>query len=276
MKRLLIATDFSPASDRAAEYGLKLAEALDAAATLIAAYEDIPVPITDTMSMTIVDAAGIKDAVEQGLRRQQGRYQQDRVQPIETLAVKGPVVASILNSAAELNADMIVVGMKGKGKAVRKLLGSTVTALGRKTRVPLLVVPEEARYSPPARILLGNDIRPDTNIHVLDPLSELVAIFGSTVYALRLIQKGAKEFIEVMNSPNPLQAYDKRWNVKYEYEMGGDVAGALNEFARTHDIEMAVMVPHPHTLPERWFIRSHTREMIFEARIPLLILPDQA
>jgi hypothetical protein len=34
--------------------------------------------------------------------------------------------------------------------------------------------------------------------------------------------------------------------------------------------------PHPHSLPERWFIRSHTREMIFEASIPLLILPEHA
>jgi hypothetical protein len=149
-----------------------------------------------------------------------------------------------------------------------------VTALARKTPVPLIVVPEGARYMPPVNILLGNDIRPDMNIHVLDPLREFVAIFGSKLYALRVVQKGAKEFIEVIHNRSPFQDLDKTWNIKYEYEMGDDVVSNLNEFARDHAIEMAVMIPHPHSFPERWFIRRHTREMIFEAKIPLLILPD--
>lgn len=274
MKRLLVATDFSPASDRAVEYGLKLALALEATVTLVAAYEEIPVPVTDTMSMTFINAAGVKGLVEQGLRRQREFFQQTRVQPVETLAIRGPVVAAILDAASELYADMIIAGMKGKGKSVRKLMGSTVTALARKTHVPLLVVPEEARYMPPVNILLGNDIRPDMNIHVLDPLRELVAIFEPKLYALRVVKKGAKEFIEVIHNRSPLQDLDKKWDMKYEYEMGDDVVSSLNEFARAHAIEMAVMIPHPHSFPERWFIRSHTREMIFEATIPLLILPD--
>ncbi len=274
MKRILIATDFSPASDRAVEYGLKLARALDLTATLIAAYEEIPVPVADTMSMTIIDAADTRNLVEQGLRRQQDLFRQDSVQPVRTMAVKGPVVSSILDAAAELNADMIVAGMKGEGKSARKFLGSTVTSLARKTPVPLLVIPEEATFRPLSAILLGNDIRPDMDIHKLDPLKELVTAFDSKLYALRVIKKGAKELIEVIHNQMPLQDPEKTWDVKYEYEMGADVVDQLNEFAGNHDIEMVAMIPHPHALPKRWFIRSHTREMIFEARLPLLILPE--
>lgn len=275
MKRILIATDFSPASDRAVEYGLKLAMKLDLTATLIAAYEEIPVPIADTMSMTIIDAAGARDLVENGLRRQRDLFQQDSLQPVRTMSVKGPVVASILDAAAELNVDMIVAGMKGEGKSTRKFLGSTVTALARKTTVPLLVIPEEAKYREPANLLLGNDIRPDMNSHVLDPLRELVAVFDSKLYALRVVKKGAKELLEVIHSRTPLQGPENIWDVKYEYEMGDDIVDQLNQFAQQHDIAMVVMIPHPHALPKRWFIRSHTREMIFKATIPLLILPER-
>ena len=35
-----------------------------------------------------------------------------------------------------------------------------------------------------------------------------------------------------------------------------------------------VMVPHKHSLLERWFVKSTTRSMIFKTRIPLLILPE--
>ncbi|HVS95620.1 MAG TPA: universal stress protein [Puia sp.] len=274
MKRILIATDLSSASDCAVEYGFRLASALDATVILVAAYEEVPIPVTDTMSMTVVDAPGVRALVEQGLQRQQALFQQDRLQPIETMAVHGPVVRSILDTVEELGADLIVVGMKGKGKRLRKLFGSTVTALARKTPVPLLVIPEEASYVPPANILLGNDIRPDTDIHVLDPMMELVATFASRVYALRVVKKGAKEFIEVIHPRNPLLEMNKIWEVKYEYRLGDDVVTALNEFVRQHNIQLAVMVPHAHSIPERWFLRGHTREMIFEATVPLLILPE--
>ena len=274
MKRILIATDLSAASDRAVEYGIRLAAALDATVTLTAAYEEVPIPVADTMSMTVVDAPGVRELVEQGLHRQQALFQQDRIQPIETMAVHGPVVRSILETAAELDADMIVVGMKGEGRRLRKLFGSTVTALARQAAVPLLVIPEDTCYVPPVNILLGNDIQPDTNIHVLDPMMELVATFASRLYALRIVQKGAKEFIEVIHPQNPLLGLNKMWEVKYEYRLGEHVVTALNEFIRKHNIQMAVMVPHAHSIPERWFLRSHTREMIFETAVPLLILPE--
>lgn len=276
MKRLIIATDFSPASDRAVEYGAKLATALNAAVTLVAAYEEIPVPVVDTASITFMDGGDTRDLVEAGLVRQRDLFQQDKMQPLQTLAVKGPVAQSILDTAVQIDADMIIAGMKGAGRSARKLFGSTVTTLARKTPIPFLVIPEEAGYTPPMNILLGNDIRPDTNIHVLDPLRELVALFDSRLYAVRVIQEGAKEVIEVIHRRSPLQNLDKTWDITYEYPLGDNVVDGLNAFARAHSIDMVVMLPHSHTLPERWFIRSHTREMIFDTGIPVLILPDLA
>src|SRR5579872_4767867 len=116
MNHLLIATDLSPASDGAVEYALKLAAALDANVTLVTAYEEIPVPVADPMSMVFIDGAGTKDIVEHGLRRQQSLFQQYKAQAVQTLAVKGPVVASVLAVADELQTEMIVVGMKSRGK----------------------------------------------------------------------------------------------------------------------------------------------------------------
>ncbi|HVU94125.1 MAG TPA: universal stress protein [Puia sp.] len=275
MKRILVATDFSAAADRAVEYGAKLAAALDAAVTILAVYQEIPVPVTDTMSLAVIDAADARELVESGLLRQKDLFKQGKTQAMNTRSVKGPVVASILETAEEENADLLVVGMKSRGKALRRVFGSTVTALARKTTTPLLVVPEEARYLPPSAILLGNDVRPDTDLHVLDTLRELVAVFSSRLYALRVIQKGTKEFIGILHQPNPLGSLEKTWDIKYEYEMGDDVAEHLNDFGGTHNIGMVVMMARPHSLPQRWFVGSHTHEMIFEARIPLLILPER-
>jgi hypothetical protein len=34
------------------------------------------------------------------------------------------------------------------------------------------------------------------------------------------------------------------------------------------------MIPHRHSLLERWFAESNTGSMIFQTPVPLLILPD--
>ena len=274
MKRLLIATDFSPAAQSAVDYGIQLAKDLNAAVTVVTAYEEIPVPVSDTMSMTFIDTAASRNIVEQGLTYLRRHIQQNNLPPVRTVAVKGLIVPAILNSAAEWNADLIITGMKGKGRSVRRLLGNTATTLARKTSIPLLVVPEDAAYTPLANILFANDIRPDTDIHALDPLRELVAAFRSQLYVLRILQNGTEEFVQLIHNQAPLQLLDSTWKVKYEYKIGDDVVSALNKFTRTHDIQLVVMVPHPHSLPERWFMGSYTREMIFEASIPLLLLPE--
>jgi len=274
MKHLLIATDFSPASEQAVDYGVHLATSLGAAVTILSAYEEIPVPVADSMSMTFIDTAAARDTVKQGLWRLRQRYLKNNA-TLETLAAKGAIVPSILNAAAELNADLIIVGMKARGRSIRKLLGSTTTRLARKTRVPLLVVPETTGFQPPTSILFGSDLRPDTDIHVLDPLRQLVGAFHSRLYVLRVIQKGAEEFFEVIHNQAPLRYLDATWDVKYEYKIGEYVVDSINEFVRAQAIQLIVMVPHPHTLSERWFMGSHTREMLFEANIPLLLLPER-
>ncbi|WP_431209576.1 universal stress protein [Puia sp. P3] len=134
MKHILIATDFSPASEQAVDYGIHMAAALGAAVTIFSAYQEIPVPVADTMSMTFIDTAAARDSVEQGLRRLHRQFRTSDV-AIGTLAVKGAIVPSILHAADRLKADLIVTGMKGKGRPIRRLLGSTATTLARKTPV---------------------------------------------------------------------------------------------------------------------------------------------
>ena len=41
------------------------------------------------------------------------------------------------------------------------------------------------------------------------------------------------------------------------------------------DADMLVMVPHKHEWLERLFKKSETKDMIFHARIPILIIPEK-
>ena len=86
------------------------------------------------------------------------------------------------------DADIIIVGMKKTGRSFRKLFGSTVTTLAEIATIPLIVVPEEARYTNPVTIVLANeaDLEESADKHVLDALIEIGEKFYSRLYMVRV------------------------------------------------------------------------------------------
>ncbi|WP_431209550.1 hypothetical protein ACQ86N_25755 [Puia sp. P3] len=168
---------------------------------------------------------------------------------------------------------MIVAGVKESGKGIRRLFGDTLTALTRRSRIPVMVVPESWVYSPPQGILLGDDIAADADAHMLDTLLEIASVFNSKVYVARVIKRQLQEFLAIMQRPDAVVSLGETLRVKYEYPVDPDVVHALGEFADKNAVQMIVMIPHAHFAPERWFIKGHAWPMIFRTKVPLLLLP---
>ena len=60
------------------------------------------------------------------------------------LLIQGPTVATTLNQADKLGADLIVVGSHGRSAIYDVLVGSYSAGVLRKSKVPVLVVPTRA------------------------------------------------------------------------------------------------------------------------------------
>ncbi|HTR31546.1 MAG TPA: universal stress protein [Puia sp.] len=272
MKTFLVATDFSAASRSATHYGIELARALNGRVILFSAFQQVPVVLTD--SLVAAAPANMGEAVQQQLEAEADFLNSEEATPVEIMAKEGPIANAILEAAKEMNADLILAGIKGAGKATRRFFGSTVTSLAKKTTVPLIVVPEEASYKRPATIALANDISFHAGTHVLDILRTLVKRFHSTLYIVRVVTNKTNEVVEILNRPFNLTEMVSKLDPLYEYPLDKNIVKALQHFISTHQVNLLAMVPHRKSPPERWFIRSKTREMIFETNIPLLILPE--
>ena len=144
MKTIFIVTDFSQASHVASKYGVELASAMGARIVLFHAYT---IPLSIPESYVIVSPEEVKKSSEDYLLDEAVKLRKSSFQPIEILAVEGPTVDAIISTSKKYENCIIVVGMKGEGKGVRKFFGSTTSALARKSYVPMLIVPESANYS---------------------------------------------------------------------------------------------------------------------------------
>ena len=272
MKTILVATDFSEAARSALLYATALAKDLNARIVLFSAYQMVPGPIAD--SMTIVSPAEMKELTQRQLDTEILAIDISNTLSIKTCYEESMPVDGILQAAKEEQAELIVVGMKSSNKALRKIIGSTVTSLARETTTPLVVVPEGAKYAQLLTIALASDLAPETDTQTIEALRQIGARFQSKLFIVRVIKDKSQQVYEILNRPARLSKVIRSLDPAYEYPENKNIPGALDEFINTHHVDMLAMVPHKHSLLERWFVKSTTRSMIFKTHIPLLILPE--
>lgn len=271
MKTLFITTDFTNASHNALTYGIAMARALGARIVLFHAYQlQVMAGIDTTVAIPEADTrAAVLDRLSQHLLALG-----DTGVRIDILAGEGQASRTILQVAKAQQADLIITGMKGHSKLFRQLFGSTVTDLAKYTTIPLLVVPETANYRKPARIAVASDIAPETDAHTLDALTEIGERFTSKVFVVRVIKDRFDEVYELLHRPAQHNRLSRSLDTHYTYARNKDVAEALGFFIEAEKIDLLALVPHKHTLLEKWFFKSTTKEMIFKSPVPLLVLPE--
>lgn len=273
MKSILIATDFSAVSRNAAVYGLALARAFGTKVILFSSYFELPVPVTDIPM--IVTPKDTKKHVQELLVQEEMIINTGSRVTVETVCGEGPSADMILKIAQETDAGLIIAGMKESGKTVRRVLGSTLTALASRITVPLVIVPEGVKYSNITSIALAteSDLDPEADEHLLDSLREIAGRFHSKVYLVRVARNSLMSVYESINRPFKLIRMIQSLDPFYSSIEGSNIPTALNHFIEGHRVKMLAMLPHMHSLFGKLFKRSTTRAMIFASNIPLLIVP---
>lgn len=271
MKTVFIATDFSVASENATKYGIAMASDLGLKIVLFNAYQ---VPLSIPESFTIVWPEEVKSTAEGYLKEAAMAFKKSSLQPIEILAVEGYPTDSIVRNAKKYDDAIIITGMKGEGTTIRKIFGSTVLSLVRKSKMPMLVVPEKAEYKPVKNMALAAEVDPKLNLSCINPLVQICEKFHSKVYVVRVLKTHSDIIDELIYRSERVSKKLAQFNVEYKFPRADNVTFALEEFIATHNIDMLGVIPQHHNLLERVFIKSETKELAFYTRVPMLLMPE--
>lgn len=273
MKTILVATDFSDASRNASLYAVEMAKAFHARLILFTAYRQMSVPANES---ALIGASEDMGKVSQQLLELEAKaiYSEKEIS-LEISYKEGFTTDAILETAREMKADLIITGMKATGKGFKKVFGSVVTRLSKKTNIPMIVVPENTRYTPINTIAIANesDLPPDTDSHLLYSLRYIAERFHSKVYIVRVFNDNFRDVHEWSAHPLKLERTIRTIDPMYKRVEGNEIPASLNKFIRGYNVNLLAILPHSHNLLERIFIKSTTSSIIFESYIPLLILP---
>jgi nucleotide-binding universal stress UspA family protein len=143
LRNILVATDFSPAAERALDTAIELARENGGRLTLLHVCE-IPAYSTPTFSMYVPSpeqSGDIIAAARRGLDAAKERCAAAGI-AADTAWVAGAPASEIVRFAAVRDFDIIVVGSHGRRGVRRFVLGSVADAVVRNADRPVLTVHE--------------------------------------------------------------------------------------------------------------------------------------
>ena len=143
IKKILVPTDFSPASKKAFSYALRLAEERGSEITLLHVLEaETPLTLAGRPAAAALSKQELTD-VEEGLRALVDIAQTTGVAGTGSIVRTGVATHEIIEAAKELDVDLIVIATHGFTARKHFEIGSTSERVARAAPCPVLVVREK-------------------------------------------------------------------------------------------------------------------------------------
>lgn len=151
MKKVLIALDYDPTSQKVAETGFSMAKAIKTEVILLHVILD-PIYYSSTDYFPIMGFSGytnlnlLRLETFEGLKEESQKFL-DKAKhhlgdkTIKTVVKEGDCAESIIKTAEELNIDIIVMGSHSKRWLENILMGSVTEKVLHQTSIPLFIIP---------------------------------------------------------------------------------------------------------------------------------------
>jgi len=153
MKKVLIALDYDPPAQKIVETGYALAKGMNAEIILLHVLSDATYysslnyfPVMgyegfNNLGVLQVDNDELRKTAQEFLDKSKQHLNDET---IVTVVKEGDFAESIIETATELNADVIVMGSHGRRGLDKMLMGSVAESVLHKSIIPLFIIPTKS------------------------------------------------------------------------------------------------------------------------------------
>ncbi len=277
MKKILLPTDFSPASQTSLETAVRIGSVAPVEIFALNVFEKKDKHPSPDVSLLMRQEAEKKHKA--ALVKFTGKY--PHLDPsgklagfsIHNVIRQGNVVDEIVAFSEEQAVDLILIGTKSKHNYWEYLFGSITTRLVKKSVKPVLIVPEGLWFEPPKKIAFANDFA--TNNLPLENLEAFAALFDADIEQVHVNVlpsdfSNLKE--EVVENPEGGSDEDK-----FRYTRiirNPSIKKGLDHFIHENQIDLLALYLPQRTFTENLLRRSLTRQFALDSKIPLLIFKE--
>ncbi|SKB59050.1 universal stress protein [Maribacter arcticus] len=181
-----------------------------------------------------------------------------------------------INEVAEREGiDMVVMGTQGATGAKKIFMGTNTVYVIRKSKVPVLVIPENYKFNGVQKILFPSNYLTLYKPKELRPIIEIAKAQKAQITVLYVLEESEldirqeenKEFLrECLEEVAPMFM-----ETRTEY-----MPDAIHNYVRDNSIDLLAMMNPKHSFMERLLLQQNVDEIGFQVEIPFLVIRDTA
>ncbi len=274
MKTIIIPTDFSPVATNALHYGIDMAISTQADILLFHAYQ-IPISYTD-VPLVLVSVEELQKGAEErmALLKKEVEHITSGSIKIYTKTSLGNTVDELENLCSEVKPFAVVMGTKGHSGLDRVLFGSTTLTAIRHLSWPVICVPPGKIFGTGIKkIGLACDFK-DVQTTPAHLIKEFLAAFNAELHILNVDHEDRHFKPGTPEQSALLHTLFSEFKPAYHFIEHADVEDGINEFAEKNNLDLIITIPKKHKLLEGIFKPSSTKQLVFEAHIPVMCVHE--
>ncbi|WP_411030509.1 universal stress protein [Spongiimicrobium sp. 3-5] len=278
MKKILIPTDFSENAMNAVNYAVSFFKYQKCEIFFLHAYADELYNATVLLSRELFEKHKEKMATEteKSLKELSSAVREAFPNPrhtYHTLSVFGSLVDAANDFINKENADIVVMGTKGKTNNKALTFGSHTLQVLKYVQCPVLAIPHRYSYQPPKKMLFPTDYMLPYKRRELKLVCEMAWSYRSEIHCLHisdykrlsLRQEDNKRFLE-----DSMQ----KATLIFKTLPNGTRAKAIMDYIDQHKIEMLIMVNSRHSYMENMLYQSTIDKIGLNIEVPFLVMQN--
>ena len=272
MKTILVPTDFSRLSKVGVSYAIGLAKKMNARILLLSVINASS--STNTLrSWKKLEEEMIKTAQQDADQLIKEVKTEAEGVNISYCSVSGFPIEDMIDKFSVRNkVDLIVMGTKGATGLKKALMGSNATAVINNSSVPVVVVPEKARFRSIKKLIYATDVR---NFQKeIRTVAGFAHFFDVSIQVLHVMGKGPSikkvESDMAWISREKLIRMARYPKIKLHVLRNENIADAVNKFVSDEKADLLAMFTHRLDFYEKLLGRSVTRQLAFHSKVPML------
>lgn len=271
MKTIAVPTDFSELSKVAIAYALGLAKRIEARVIIVSVISG-EASSEALASWKMFEQKMLKAAQEDGDRLlKEFKSEKGNVEVWYRSILGFPVVDKIEEFVVKNKVDLIVMGSKGASGLKKIMMGSNAAAVINNSSVPVIVVPEEARFRNLKKLIYATDAKNfSEEVKSIAAFSERV---GASMEVLHVIPaNGQKKSVMTKTgiSKEKLVELVKYPKVHLHVLHNDNVAKGVDDFVESQKGDMLALFTHRLGFNEKVLGKSVTRKLAFHNHVPLI------
>ena len=261
MKTVIVPVDFSETSDNAARY----------AAQLLTGHYGV-----EMILYRMYEKQSHANEANQDLEKLKKELLQKSIVKMSIFSEQGDdLVDELEKLARHREADLIIMGIKGRSALEQVLIGNNTLKVVEKKVCPVLIIPPAAAYRDIKNVLLTSDMKDVARATPSVPIKKILKTFQP---CLHIINVHSGHYVALTEEYQAERAKLKEmfadFNPEFYFLGWYDVDEAINQFAHDKKIDFIIIIPKEHSLLDKMFRHSHTRKLAYHSDIPVLAVHE--